>query len=438
MGEAGRGRRLVARTALTLLALAFATDARATCTLVAGQSLFATGGSTCAASGPTYDPATGPALWSDGVGSSPPTPPPASTINLTAPGITITTMDTLSFGLYATDGGVIAGTSANGLGGVTTEGATSPAIFADGAGSSITVTLIAPKSGSTVLTEADDSTGVLSAFGSSVTLTGGSVTTEGNGAAGLLAFFGSISATGTKITTEGTNDGAGIQSYGIEVTGTGASVTLTNGAVMTSGVGSDGVVAEGSGTATLNGTMTTLVTTTNDRAVGLFAVGGATIDATAPITISTGSTDGSTGAGADGVYASGTSSSTPATPSTITIEGLASITTSGDSAVGVQADLGGQVTLSGGSTATPPNTVTTTGAGAIGLYALSGGTIDISGPTKVSTSGATSTTTGLVAYGVNANGLGSTVTLGAATSVTTTGPAPLGSTPTGSTLITAD
>ena len=91
-------------------------------------------------------------------------------------------------------------------------------------------------------------------------------------------------------------------------------------------------------------------------------------------------------------------------------------------AAGVQADGGGQVTLSGGSTETP-NTVTTTGAGAIGLYALSGGTIDVDGPTAVTTSGTTSTTAtgGLVAYGVNANGLGSTVTFGAATTVTTNG-----------------
>jgi len=130
------------------------------------------------------------------------------------------------------------------------------------------------------------------------------------------------------------------------------------------------------------------------------------------------------GTSANGVYATGTSSGTPATPSMITLGGLASITTHGDSAAGVQADLGGQVTLSGGSTATPPNTVTTTGAGAIGLYALSGGTISVDGPTTISTSGATFTPPmgqPLVAYGVNANGLGSTVTLGAATSVTTTG-----------------
>ena len=144
------------------------------------------------------------------------------------------------------------------------------------------------------------------------------------------------------------------------------------------------------------------------------AAGRSTGSGTTSVTVTT------YGTSANGVYASGTAPSPPTTPSTITIGGVASITTNGDSAAGVQADLGGQVTLSGGSTATP-NTVTTTGDGSIGLYALSGGTIDISGPTTISTSGATSTTTGLVAYGVNANGLGSTVTLAGATTVTTTG-----------------
>ena len=222
-------------------------------------------------------------------------------------------------------------------------------------------------------------------------------------------------------------------------------------------------MAAAEGTATLSGTTTTAVTTTNDGAIGLVAAGGGTINITGPTTITTGSTSATTGAsayglyannggiiqtsgtptvnvttygaGAIGVYASGTSTSSPTTPSTITLGGVTTIMTSGGvatimvgdtqvfvAAAGVQADGGGQVTLSGGSTETP-NTVTTTGDGAIGLYALSGGTIDVNGPTAVTTSGTTSTTAtgGLVAYGVKANGFGSTVNLGAATTVTTNG-----------------
>jgi len=83
------------------------------------------------------------------------------------------------------------------------------------------------------------------------------------------------------------------------------------------------------------------------------------------------------------------------------------------------------VTLSGG-TAAAPNTVTTTGNGGIGLYALSGGTIAVNGPTTIMTSGTLDTPSGISAYGVNANGLGSTVTLGAATTVMTNGTGPNG------------
>jgi fibronectin-binding autotransporter adhesin len=86
------------------------------------------------------------------------------------------------------------------------------------------------------------------------------------------------------------------------------------------------------------------------------------------------------------------------------------------------------VTLSGGSTATP-NTVATTNNGAIGLYALSGGAITASGPITITTSGTTSTTTSLGAYGVNADGGNGTtpsqVNLAAAT-ITTTGQGAVG------------
>ena len=65
------------------------------------------------------------------------------------------------------------------------------------------------------------------------------------------------------------------------------------------------------------------------------------------------------------------------------------------------------------------NVLTTSGDGAIGLYALGGGVIDATGPTAIST-GDISTSTGLGAYGVNAEGAGSKINL-AATTVTTSG-----------------
>ena len=60
------------------------------------------------------------------------------------------------------------------------------------------------------------------------------------------------------------------------------------------------------------------------------------------------------------------------------------------------------------------------GAGSIGLYALGGGVINATGPTTISTFGTTSTSTGLSAYGVDADGAGSQINLAAAT-VTTSG-----------------
>src|SRR5271163_4394142 len=169
----------------------------------------------------------------------------------------------------------------------------------------------------------------------------------------------------------------------------------------------------------------TMVTTTKDDSIGLYADGGGVIDGSkaASVTVTTSGTD------AIGVYASGTAPPSepggpPGPASSIVIGGVATITTNGATAAGVQADLGGQVMLNGGSVATP-NTVTTVGDGSIGLYALTGGTIDVNGPTTIKT-GSILDMTGADAYGVYANGVStsgvsSQVNLNAATMVTTYG-----------------
>ena len=134
--------------------------------------------------------------------------------------------------------------------------------------------------------------------------------------------------------------------------------------------------------------------------------------------------------------------------STITANG-ASIVTSGVSAPGVQADAGGLVTLNGGSVATTgsdahgffvigagllatlidTNVLNTSGNGAIGLYAMGGGVIDATGPTTISTLGTTSTSTGLGAFGVNADGAGSQINLAATDRSRRRGRTPSASTP---------
>jgi autotransporter family porin len=161
----------------------------------------------------------------------------------------------------------------------------------------------------------------------------------------------------------------------VEVSNSGATVTLTDDTIVTSGEGAVGVFAQTSGMATLSGTAT--VTTTGDCesgfcAYGLNAASGGVIDASTATSVSV----TTSGADAIGVYASGVAPPVEPgglpTPSTITIGGVATITTYGATAAGVQADSGGVVNLNGGSAATP-NTITTTTDGSIGVYAASAG-----------------------------------------------------------------
>lgn len=420
MTEAGRRRRLVARTAITLLALAAATGARAGCTSNSpGNHIFALTGDSCPFASGTYlpttpAPVTPPAspnnpivglfaeggtigassdatsitidaklastptvstsygVWSDG---------PGSLINFFTPSgvavpVTVSTSNGGTFGFYASGGGTIGGTIMTPeVAGVSTEAFGSPAVYALGAGSTITLTLLPPTSPAlaTIVTVGNDSAGALARSGGSVVLSGGSVLTSGNGSAGLDAFSGSISATGTTITTTGHDDAIGNQSAAAEVNGTGATITLTNDTFMTSGVESSGVVAAAQGTATLSGTTTTMITTTNDGAFGLYALGGGVIKVNGATEIWTGSTALSTGAGAIGIYASGTApSSGPA--SEVYLNAATTVTTYGTGAFGpnsvypygLYASNGG---LIDGSLA-PSVTVTTNGTDAIGVLSL--------------------------------------------------------------------
>ncbi len=93
----------------------------------------------------------------------------------------------------------------------------------------------------------------------------------------------------------------------------------------------------------------------------------------------------------------------------------ASLTTSGNDSHALEVSGTGSRASLGGA-----NSFSTSGLGSIGLYALGGGVIDALGQTTITTSGSVSTSTGLSAYGVNADGAGSQVNLAAAT-ITTTG-----------------
>jgi len=475
------------------------------------------------------NPAAGSyAVWSDGVAPSAPFTP--SQINLAVP-VTIRTFGEDSFGLYASGGGTI--TTSDGLS-VTASGASSIGVYASGAspsgapstiavtrasivandpssngvqadaggvvtltGGSVTLEPIATNgeglfatdagsrisaTGTSIVTNRLDATGVVSVSGANVVLNGGSVTTNGDGSAGVAAIFGSVSATGTSITTKGGVDLAGVESAGVSIGGPGATGALTSDAIMTAGAGSDGVLVQAEGRATLSGANG--VTTTGDNSIGLHALGGGVINALGQTTISTGSTLASTGLNAYGVNANGVGSQVNLAATTITTvganahglyasnggvidasgatgvttsgtgaiglyasgsgssitAGAASIATAGASATGLRADADGLVTLNGGSVTTSgsaspavaasgvgstvtlngASSLSTAGNGSIGLYALGGGVINALGQTTIATSGTTSASTGLNAYGVNADGVGSQINL-AATTITTTG-----------------
>ena len=175
MTETGRGRRLIARAAIALLALAAATSARASCTAnVSGNHIFALSGDTCPFASGTYTPTVaipGPGtqpivgLYANNGSITPGEEATAVTVNAIAAG-------SASYGLYAINGGTIDGGATDGeplaldVAGVTTSASSSPAVFATGDGSKITLNLLSPTSPAlaTIVTTGVDSAGVLAEF----------------------------------------------------------------------------------------------------------------------------------------------------------------------------------------------------------------------------------------------------------------------------------
>jgi hypothetical protein len=193
---------------------------------------------------------------------------------------------------------------------------------------------------------------------------------------------GSIQITGGAIQTSGTAAPA-VFSLGGE--GEGASVVLNGGtSILTQGDGSAGLAVSGSG-ASLTATGTGLPTGVVIKTLGADSIGA------------------TNGFGSE-FGPGGTMNLTNTT-----------IATFGQDAHAVAVSGAGSATDLGMG-----NALTTQGDGAIGLYALGGGVISASGQTTISTSGTTSSSTGLGAYGVNADGVGSQINL-AATTVTTSG-----------------
>ncbi|MFZ0605851.1 MAG: pertactin-like passenger domain-containing protein [Roseiarcus sp.] len=338
---------------------------------------------------------------------------PGSQVNL--PGLIVTTAGANAYGLYASDGGAI---NAEDGPSIATHGAGAIGVYASGAGSSIAV-----GGGATIAT--DSAPAAEADKGALLTLSGALLTTSGNGSAGLV-----VSGSGSQAALSGANVFAtsGLGSIGLAAIGGGVVNATGEVTVATTGTsaGAYGVNADGAGSQ-INLAGAATVTTAGTDAYGLYASNGGLVSAPDGPSVTT------RGLGAVGLYASGAGSS-------VTAGGGATVLTQGAAAPGAEADTGGLVTLNGASLATSgtdshvlevsgigsraslggANSFSTSGLGSIGLYALGGGVINASGQTTVATTGSVSASTGLPAYGVNADGAGSQVNLAAAT-ITTTG-----------------
>ena len=316
-----------------------------------------------------------------------------------------------------------------------------------------------------ISTTGDDSDGARAEAQGKIVLDSSSVSTDGGNSHGVIATDNSslINARDTTIATTGVNsDGAramasgqvllldgtiatdGDTSHGINSTGAGSFVDARGTEISTSGNNAIGVNAELGARVDLNGnTIDTIgqtafgmqssgvsskitsndviLTTTGAAANGIQATGGGQVLLT----------DGSINTGGDtsyGINSNGTNSLVDA-------NGTA-IATAGTDAIGINADLGGQVTLTG-------NTVDTTGQAAFGMQssgnnskvtgidvitkttgADSGGVQSMSGGQVLLTDGSI-TTTGNNAYGVLADGILSVVDINGS-SIATSGAGAIG------------
>ena len=187
---------------------------------------------------------------------------------------TLTTTGTQAFGVFTADQGVTTLTddtittkgddpfagaapvdSARGgqtiinSGSVMTQGANSIAVYATGAGSTVTANPPGDANGLTITTTGTFSNGVQADTGGAVILNGGSVTTSGPVSEGLvvLGAGSTITASGVAVTTHGDSDekaqefATGIFAF------TGGSMTFSGGSITTTGLTADAVAVLGSG-----------------------------------------------------------------------------------------------------------------------------------------------------------------------------------------------
>ncbi len=323
-------------------------------------------------------------------------------------------------------------------GSFTTAGSGAHAIFSESGG---TTSVDVSASGPTTLATTGTSAAAVVAYADgAVQLTGATVTTSGAGSTGLAVngAGSSLSASGVSVATKGgidptTGDHADGAFNGPYLPGgltSGGTLSLTNSTIATSGAGANGVVTEATGTttrisggsiattgpdanafdvgtgATAQITGTTLTASANGSKGVVVTDSGTTLTASGITVTTKGGLDPATGFTANGVYSGPSSSPSSTSGGTVNIAN-STITTTGNDAAVVVAELGGVVNLAG-------SRISATGAlGSSGLAIHDGGRIDATNVT-VTTLGGFDSATGRASYGVANDPFGSFTTGGVA------------------------
>ncbi|AKA25469.1 autotransporter outer membrane beta-barrel domain-containing protein [Pseudomonas chlororaphis] len=303
-------------------------------------------------------------------------------------------------------------------GGITTTGEQGAGAYAIRGGSiSLTDTQI--------LTQGDNNaTGLVTREAdSAIQMSGGSITTEGKGSNGASALgTSSIKLDNTTVQTQGTSSigvssglGAQLESlnsrittngqyaHGALVTDSGSGLSLNNTTIKTLGESARGAIAHSASLVSIGGS----ISTAGRNAAGAWATTGSTVTLqNTPVTTS--------GSNSIGLLAEDAGTTIQNTGGSITTTGASShgaqalsggaivltgtpVQTSGNGALGLQAQGSGSTVSSSG------NIITTTGVQSHGAQALNGGTVTLTD--------ATVQTSGLAALGISSEGTNSTVTV---------------------------
>jgi hypothetical protein len=363
---------------------------------------------------------------------------------LSASNLSVTTYGTIDpatgYHAFAVYNGSGSGSGAGFVGGgtITLTNVTARTNGADSAGVVTANSGLTIVNGGSITTTGSASDALDADSGATVKLTGTNLTAQNNGSNGIVVNGGTLTASGSTVTANGNSSPAtNTYVFGVDTLAAGKT-TLNGGSVSTTGLEAAGVASHGAGTTVaVSGTT---ISTIGNASQGLQVLGTGSSLTASNLSVSTkGTINSADGDHAYGVYNGSSANTSYPGGGTASLTNVI-VNTSGVTSAGVVTNSGGVTnvggslvatlgqdahalyTTGGGSTAnlSGTNSFATSGAGAIGVYAALGAVIAADGAsmTNVTTVGAVSPANGLGAYGVNADGAGSKITLGAATIAT--------------------